>query len=137
MYAVTIEPIESIYFLSERPEGERWEAIQKNTKVKVEEGVGIEIPTNVNLWPDGAECPEQVLCRSTSDPKQFKIFKYTREINRNEFVPTGKNFGGAYSAKSWERFLEHLPSRLATLEIPDTDPPGTIEEAIRDLRGAD
>ncbi len=120
IYAVTVEPLNSIFFLAEAPEGDGWD---------VQEGVSLDIPSNYDAWPEGAECPEQVLCTSTSDPKHYKLFKYAKDIDRGEFRPTGRNFGGVYSHSSWERFVKHLPATLAVLEIPDSVPAGTSAES--------
>jgi hypothetical protein len=71
-------------FLTERPSSGRWE---------VQDDVEIDIPPNFSDWPEGAAVPEQVLCVSTSDPKHFKIFKDSRDIDTSEFRKTGLNFG--------------------------------------------
>jgi hypothetical protein len=127
MYAVTIEPLNAIVFLVERPESDRWE---------IQEGVELDIPANYAEWPSGEERPEQVLCASTSNPKHYKVFKFSREIDRTEFRPTGKNFGGVYSRTAGERFVKALPAALALQAVPDDDePPGATEEAIRAVKG--
>lgn len=127
MYAVTVEPLSAIFFMEERPEGIQWE---------IQEGVDLDNPPNLWLWPDGEPAPEGVLCRSTSDPKRYKVFKYRREIDPGEFQPTGKNFGGIYSKAAWERFQKFLLAELAIRAIPDDDPPGAMDEAIRSIREA-
>jgi hypothetical protein len=121
IYAVTIKPLNATFFLAERPAEGRWD---------VQEGVSLDIPSNYDAWPEGAECPEQVLCTSTADPSHFKLFKYHKDIDRNEFRPTGKRFGGVYSKTSWERFVRNLPATLATLEIPDRESPDVASEAV-------
>jgi hypothetical protein len=136
MYAVTIEPLGTIFFLAERPEGKGWEAIQQLATVHVQEGVGIDIAPNFDSRPEGAAPPEHVLCVSTTEPKNYKIFRYHREVNGSSFRPTGKDFGGVFSKRTWERFQEKIPAWLASLAIPDTDPPGAMEEALRNIRGA-
>jgi hypothetical protein len=83
------------------------------------EGGWIDIPPNVNAWPEGADRPEQVLCRSVSDPLHYKVFKYRRELDPAEFREIGMNFGGTFSKSSWERFAKSLPSLMALHAIPD------------------
>jgi hypothetical protein len=126
MYAVTIEPLNAIFFVTERPEGDHG---------KIDEGVALDLPSNLYLWPEGEDRPQQVLCRSTSVDKYYKVFKYSRDIDPGEFQPTGKNFGGVFSRTSWERFLKVLPGALAIQAIPDDDPPAAMDEAIRNIRG--
>jgi hypothetical protein len=121
LYAVTIEPLNAIYFVSERPEADRW---------KVQEGVELDIPFNYDTWPEGAECPEQILCTSISEPNHYKIFKYRRDIDPTEFRPTGKHFGGVYSRTTWARFMKNLPTSLAVQDLPDTEPPGATDAAV-------
>jgi hypothetical protein len=119
MYAVTIEPLNSIFFLSGRPEGNEGE---------IQEDVDLDIPCNLYLGSDGADCSEQVLCRSVANEKHYKVFKNRKDIDPAQFQPTGKNFGGVYSRITWERFLKILPGALAIQAIPDDDPPGAIVE---------
>ena len=95
MYAVTVEPLYMAVFLTERPEDGPW---------KVEDDVDLDRPSDLNLWPRGADRPEVVLCRSTSDKKHYKVFKYSKDIDRSKFEPTGNNLLGVYYSKTdWER----------------------------------
>jgi hypothetical protein len=112
MYAVTVEPLNSIFFVSDRPDPGPW---------PVEEGVGLDFSSNISSWPAGEPPPEQVLCVSTEDPKLYKIFKYAHEVGRTGFRPTGRYFGGIFSKGTWERFVRELPTVL-------TLPPGEDEE---------
>jgi hypothetical protein len=130
MYAVTIEPLHMTIFLAERPEAGPW---------KIEEDVDLEnIPDDLDIWPEGEKRPEQVLCRSTSDGKNhYKVFKYSRDIDRSKFEPTGNNFLGVYYSKTdWDRLRKIVLSELAIQAIPDDDPPELMDEAIRNLREA-
>jgi hypothetical protein len=112
-FAVKTPPLTSIYFLMDLPD---------NTEgLEVEEGAWVEVPTNVNAWPEGARRPETVLCRSREDPKHYKLFKYRNEIEGTEWEETGLNFGGTFSKTSWERFAKSLPSLMALHAIPDED----------------
>ena len=127
MFAVSIKSWNSLYFLMNRPDGDRWE---------VEEGVEVDIPPNYDVWPERAQCPQHVLCRSTLNPKHFKLFKCEKDVDRGAFLPTGKNFGGVFAKSTWERFAQGLLSKLARPETAVADPPGAFEEALRAIRGA-
>jgi hypothetical protein len=125
MYAVTIEPLRAIAFLSAPPEGSQWQ---------VQEGVEIDIPSTYSDWPDGANPSKQVLCISTSDPKHYKLFKDQRDVDQTEFRDTGMNFGGVFSKTSWDRFATVLPGALAATAVDVDEPPGATDEAIRALK---
>jgi hypothetical protein len=125
LYAVTIEPLNAIFFLDKRPEGHR---------LKVHEGVELDLPFNYDSWPDGAEPPEQILCTSVSDPHHYKMFKYKRDIDPSEFQPTGKHFGGVYSKSTWAQFMKNLPSALAVQDVPDSEPPGATDKAVAAIK---
>jgi hypothetical protein len=125
LYAVTIDPLNAIYFVSERPEADPW---------KVQEGVELDIPFNYDIWPDNEECPEQILCASVSEPNRYKIFKYKRDIDPTEFRLTGKHFGGLYSRTTWARFMTNLPTSLAVQDVPDSEPPGATDEAVAAIK---
>jgi hypothetical protein len=73
LHAVIMGPFNAIFFVSERPDANEWE---------VQEGVSLDIPFNYDTRPDGEEAPEQILCRSVSDSKHYKMFKYSRDIGR-------------------------------------------------------
>jgi hypothetical protein len=109
LYAVTIEPLNAIFFVSERPDDNGWE---------VQEGVSLDITSNFNIGPEDPEEAEHVLCVSTADPKYFKLFKNRRDIDPTQFRPAGRHFGGLFAGASWERFEKDLPTALATLETP-------------------
>jgi hypothetical protein len=121
LYAVTIEPLNAIFFLAERPDADPWE---------VQEGVEIDIPTNYVSRSVGGEPVEQILCMSVSDPKHYKIFKNKKDIDPSKFQPTGKHFGGMYSKLAWARLMKNLPSSLAFQVFPETEPPGATDEAL-------
>jgi hypothetical protein len=126
MYAVTVEPLNSVCFLTERPEESRWE---------VQEGIQLDIAANYADWPPGEDRPEQILCVSASGPRTYKLFKNLKDIDPKEFLPSGRNFGGLFSKASWERFVKSLEAALPTLEIADeAEPPGATEEAIGALK---
>jgi hypothetical protein len=121
IYAVTIEPLNTTFFLAERPEGDRW---------TVQEGVSLDITSNYFEWPEGVESHEQILCTSVSDPNHYKVIKYKKDIDPADYRPTGRNFGGVYSKATWERFLKSLPAALATQDVPDSEPPGATDKAV-------
>ena len=126
MFAVTIDPLNAIAFLAVRPQGEQW---------SVQDEVEIDLPSNYADWSPGAAAPGQILCVSTSDKKRFKVFKSPHDINRAEFRPTGRNFGGVFSRVSWERFVSELPELLLNEDVTTDEPPGATEEAVRVLKG--
>ena len=128
MYAVTIEPLDAIFFLSERPQEDNWQ---------VQEGVDLDVPSNYDTWPEGEKQPEQVLCASISNPLTYKIFKYSKDIDPTEFRPTGKHFGGVYSRSSWGRFVRNLPAVLAVAGVPDRECSGATDEAVAAIKQRD
>jgi hypothetical protein len=128
LYAVTIEPLKAIFFLSEPPQGNDWQ---------VQEGVWLDVPSNYHVWPEGDKCPEQVLCTSISNPLHYKLFKYSKDIDPTEFRPTTKHFGGVYSRSSWGRFVKNLPAALAVAAVPDRERPGATDEAVAAIKARD
>ena len=133
MYVVTIEPLRGIYFLDTITASLR-ERASKDSRIRIQEGVELDLPVNYDTWSEGAESPEQIVCTSVTNPKHYKMFKYLRDVDPTEFKPTGKHFAGIYSSTSWERFMKNLPARLALEEVPDTEPPGATDEAIAALK---
>jgi hypothetical protein len=125
LYAVAIEPLNAVFFLGERPAGADW---------NVRDGVWLDVPANYDAWPEGAECPEQVLCVLNSDPKHYKIFKYYKDVNEEEFRPTGRRFGGVYSRSTWERFVKTLPATLEFLRIPDGEPQDAAHDTVNGVK---
>jgi len=125
LYAVTIEPLDAIFFLSEPPQGDGWH---------VQEGVWLDVPANYDTWPEGEKPPEQVLCTSIADPLHYKLVKYKADIDSAEFKPTGKHFGGVYSRSSWARFVNNLPAALAVVGVPDRERPGATDEAVAAIK---
>ena len=103
--------------------------------MKIEEGVGLDIPSNLELRPSGEPGPEHVLCVSHSDPKHYKLFKFSRDIDPTEFKPTGKSFGGVFSKPAWEKFWKVLSTKESSDSNAEIDDPGSYEEAMRSLRG--
>ena len=64
LYAVTIEPLNAIFFVSDRPDDNQWE---------VQEGVELDIIPLYGTWTPDLGPLHQTLCVSTSDPKHFKV----------------------------------------------------------------
>jgi hypothetical protein len=126
--AVTIPEMYTTFFLGELPENREG--------LEVNEGAWVEIPGDLSQWPEGTDAPEQTLCRSTADPKVYRLFKYDREIDRSQFIPTGMAYGGVYSREMWERFVEDLPHIKEFHAIKGHDRPGAMDEALRCIRGA-
>jgi hypothetical protein len=121
LYAVTVEPLNSVFFLSERPPESPW---------RVEEGVMLDIPSNYVYWPEDSQEARKILCTSISNPKSYKLFSRSRDIDPEEYRPTSFNFGGVFSPSSWERFLESLTSALPFLAIPNDERPAPTDAAI-------
>jgi hypothetical protein len=121
--AVTVPEMDATFFLTELPEN-------PDKSLVIEPGAWVEVPEDLYLWPEGTDRPQQTLCRSTIDPKIYKVFKYNRDVDRSQFTPTGRNYGGKYSPEMWERFTEKLPSILAFHAIPDDDPASVVKEAL-------
>jgi hypothetical protein len=115
MYCSVRTPFtQAVFFLNEIPEN-------PDGSLEIEEGAWVEVPMNVAAWPEGARRPESVLCRSTEDPKHYKIYKYRNEIEGTEWEETGLNFGGTFSKDSWEDFARRLGAVRALHTVPDHD----------------
>ena len=112
LYAVEIKGWNSILFMAERPPSGDW---------TVQEGVEIDVPVNFDVWPEEAPPPDQTLCRSTTNPNHYKVFKYASDIDRSEFEPTGKGWSGIYSRKSFERLVKELPMLADLRNTPDEE----------------
>jgi hypothetical protein len=128
LYALTIEPLNTICFLSERPEGNEWE---------VQEGVSLDITFNFNIGPWDPEGAGHILCVSTLDPRYYKLFKNKRDIDPDQFQPMGRQFGGLFSKPSWERFAKHVTPTLTALDVSVEEPPGATEAAVAATRRRD
>jgi hypothetical protein len=126
IYAVTVRPLNTTFFLAERPEDGAWE---------IEEGVSLDVPPKYLEWPEGTERPQQLLCVSSSDPRHYKVFRYTRDIDREAFRETGRNFGGLYSQKTWGRFVQELPGLLEDLGNLDDESAAAPVESARGSAG--
>ena len=127
--AVKIPGVPAVFFLTDVPDDP--------DELEIEEGAWVEIVSNYALWSGDAEVPRQFLCQSTADPKHYKMFKNTRDINPEEFAPTNLTFGGTFSKTSWNHYVQKaVPFIKSFHAIPDTDPPGAMEEAMRHIREA-
>ncbi|HKI19403.1 MAG TPA: hypothetical protein VKA15_16070 [Isosphaeraceae bacterium] len=128
LYAVTIEPLNAIFFVSERPDGDEWE---------VQQEVSLDVPANYAAHPRDAEPPEQVLCRSTVDHNHFRVYNHLRDVDTAAFQPVGRHFGGIFSKSSWDRFVNQVPGALRVLDICVDEPPGATEEAVAAIKRRD
>jgi hypothetical protein len=124
--AVTIPEMFTTIFVAELPE-------HRDASLMIEPGAWVEVPEDLYLWPEGTIAPEQMLCRSTIDPKVFKVFKYNRDIDRSQFVPTGPNYGGVYSREMWERFVEGLPGLRSFYAISAENSSAVVDETLPNL----
>ena len=111
-YAVKVPGMQAIFFLMDLPD-------DRENLVDIESGAWVEIPMNVNLWPEGARRPETILCQPRDDRKHYKLFKYRDEIEGTEWEKTGLNFGGTFSKDSWEEFAGRPGAIRALHAIPD------------------
>jgi hypothetical protein len=111
--SVKVHDMQSIYFLTEPPDDQRG--------IEVGPDEWIEVPMNVNVWPEGARRPDQALFRSLKDRKHYKLFKYRDEADPAEWDPVNFYFGGTFSKASWERFAERLPAVRALHAVPDEE----------------
>ena len=134
-YVVTIPAINYSFFVAD-VRGDSMPPLDDREGWKIEEGAWIELAPNLYEWPDGTEAPQTTLCQSLSDPKHYKVFNQPSDVPSNEFEPTKWNYGGTYSRRDWDQFTQKgLAALLKFHEIPDTDPPGAMEEAMRSIRG--
>ncbi len=125
LYAVTIEPLNSIFFVSDPPDDSEW---------KVQEGVWLDAAPLYGPRPADRGPIDEILCVSTGNPSYFKIYRNERDIDPAQFRPTGRRYGGIFSKPTWERFAKHVPPALANLDISIDEPPGATEGAIAALK---
>jgi hypothetical protein len=121
LYAVTIEPLNVISFVYDRPDDNPWE---------VEEGVELDIYPLFGTWTPDLGPLRQTLCVSTTDPKYFRVFLHSKDIHRKDYRPTGRHFGGLFSIAAWERFAKTAPGMIAALCRDDDEPHAEAEEAL-------
>ncbi len=121
LYAVIVKPLNSIFFVSERPDDDNWEVL---------DDVSLDAPPIYGIGRADKEPQDQILCVSNLDPKYFKVFINPGDIVDSDFLPTGRRFGGIFSKPSWERFAQHAPAAIATLSVEADEPPGATEEAV-------
>ena len=125
LYAVTIEPLNAIYFVSDRPDVCPWE---------VQEGVELELDPIYGTWTPDLGPLRQILCVSNSDPKYYRVLTNPRDIGPLGLRPTGRDFGGLFPKAAWERFAKEAPAALAILAIGDEEPAQTAEEVVTAIR---
>ncbi len=121
LYAVTIELLNTIFFVSDRPDDNEWE---------VQEDVSLEVDPLYGIWTPDQRPLHQTLCVSTSNPKCYRVFLHSKDIRHKEYRPTGRHFGGLFPKAAWERFAKAAPPHLAALAMGDDEPVGTTEEVV-------
>jgi hypothetical protein len=121
LYAVTVDQLNAIFFVSDRPDDNEWE---------VEEGVSLEIDPLYGTWTPDLGPLRQTLCVSTSDPKFYRVFLHSKAIRHEEYRPTGRDFGGLFPKSAWERFAKAAPTGIALLAIGDDQPVGAMEDVV-------
>jgi hypothetical protein len=119
LYAVTIEPLNALFFVSDRPDECPWE---------VQEGVELEITPIYGTWTPDLGPLREFLCVSNANPKYFRVFKNSRDIGPSGYRPAGRDFGGLFSKDAWERFARAAPPMLAIMAIGDDEPAKAAEE---------
>lgn len=73
-------------------------------KGSIEEGVRLDYDMDaIHDWPDGEDPPEVCVGRSRTDPKEYKVFKYRREVE-----PAGYEYvhGSPFRIGSWNMYLK-------------------------------
>ena len=125
LYAVTIELLNTIFFVSDRPDECEWE---------VQEGVELELTPIYGTWTPDLGPLRQILCVSNSDPKSFRVLTNPRDIDPLGYRPTGRDFGGLFPKATWERFAKRAPSALAILAIGDDEPAQAAEEVVTAMK---
>jgi hypothetical protein len=121
LYAVTVEPLNAVYFVSDRPDDNPWE---------VQEGVELEIDPLYGTWTPDLGPLHQTLCVSTSNPKYFRVFLHSRDPGIKEFRPTGRHFAGFFSKAAWERIAKSAPGIITALCTGDDEPLVDLQEAV-------
>jgi hypothetical protein len=121
LYAVTVEPLNAVYFVSDRPDDNPWE---------VQEGVELEIDPLYGTWTPDLGPLHQTLCVSTSNPKYFRVFLHSRDPGIEEYRPTGRDFAGFFSKAAWERIAKSAPGIIRALCTGDDEPLRDAQEAV-------
>ncbi len=96
IYALIDPKRNVISFIKQLP---RWldAEYQQTLGVQVLHDVKLDpIPTDLNIWPDGEVRPETVVCSYRENPDHFRVFKYSKEIDKRRFLPSGRTYGGVY-----------------------------------------
>jgi hypothetical protein len=127
LYAVTIEPLNGIYLVLDRPDECPWE---------VQEGVELHLTPLFGTWTPDLGPLRQVLCVSDSDPKCYRVLTNPRDRDLASLGlrPTGRRFGGLFPKAVWERFAQTAPSALAILAIGDDQPAEAAEEVVTAMK---
>ncbi len=134
-YVVTIPVVNYSFFVADVG-GEPMPPLDDREGWEIQEGAWIEVVPNLYEWPDGTQAPQATLCQSTSNPKHYKVFNQPSDVPRDKFRETGRNFGGTYSRRGWDQFTQGgLAALLKFYEIPDTDAPEAMENAMRSIQG--
>jgi hypothetical protein len=103
LYAVTGHLIDEVFFLTFRPNDSRLEIL---------DDVTLETPGILELasWPQGTERPRPILCRSTTNHKHFRVFKYERDARPAGFLPYEKRLNERVRTEAqWEAFARDSP----------------------------
>jgi hypothetical protein len=123
LYAVTIEPLNGIYFVSDRPDECDWE---------VQEGVELEVTPIFGTWTPDRGPLREFLCVSKSNPKYYRVIRNSKEIESLGYRLTGRRFGGLFPKAAWERFAKIASSSWILRTLGDVE----LTEATQEVVGA-
>jgi hypothetical protein len=125
LYAVTIDLLNATYFVSDRPDDNEWE---------VQEDVSLEVDTIYGIWTPDLGPLYETLCVLISDPKYYRVFHHSHDIDHEEYRPTGRRFGGLFPKAAWERFAKVAPMGLALLTMGEAQPVGATEDVVTAIK---
>ena len=122
LYAVTIEPLNTTFFVSERPEDNEWE---------VQEGVALEIPFNYGTWTSWRRATRTNPLRFDLGSKYYKLFKNRRDIDPAAISAHGSPFWRAlFQVHPGSDSRSNLRPRSRSICTEVDEPPGATEEAV-------
>ncbi len=125
LYAVTIEPLNAIFFVTDRPDECAWE---------VQEGVELEVTSLFGTWTPDVGPLREILCVSNSDPKYYRVIRNSKDIGPLGYRPTGRDFGGQFPKAAWERFAKVASSSRTLLALGDDEPAEVTQEVVGSIR---
>ena len=132
---IPLNPMVRYLFMVETLPSEEATSLQGPGDWAIEEGGRVEVVPDFGEWPYGTKAPQTTVCQALEDPKYYKVFNRPSDVPLDQFQVTGLNWGGFHSRKGWDRYVgQGLAAMLEFSKIPDTDPPGAMEEVMRAIR---